>query len=67
MEQRNGRSSDKTSNDPCVGGFRVPTHSDFRILINNTVQNDVGSFETSAANYGAAKGFRSKKSSRDPT
>ncbi|AQX84667.1 hypothetical protein I6H88_17160 [Elizabethkingia bruuniana] len=51
----------KTSNDPCVGGFRVPTHSDLRTLINNTVQNDVGSFETSAANYGAAKVFRSKK------
>ncbi|ATL42929.1 hypothetical protein OZ664_04250 [Elizabethkingia sp. HX WHF] len=51
----------KTSNDPCEEGFRVPTNPDLRTLINNTVQENIGRFETSNTNYGAAKVLRSKK------
>ncbi len=47
----------KTGNDPCPPGYRVPTRAQWDgVLANNTITN-VGTFNTSATNYGAGKKF----------
>jgi uncharacterized protein (TIGR02145 family) len=44
-------------NDPCPPGFRVPTKAQWDgVMANNTITN-VGSFTSSATNYGAGKKF----------
>ncbi len=47
----------KTANDPCPPGFRVPTVAQWDGVIANNTKTDVGSFTSSATNYGAGKKF----------
>ncbi|GHE36681.1 hypothetical protein GCM10017764_19800 [Sphingobacterium griseoflavum] len=52
-----------TANDPCPAGWRIPTRTEWNLLLANTTQNqsdNVGtSWSASATNYSTAKVFRS--------
>jgi hypothetical protein len=46
--------SDKTVNDPCPDGFRVPTVAQWDGVLENNPQHSVGTWSTSAINYSSA-------------
>ncbi|WP_326984788.1 hypothetical protein VUJ46_09750 [Chryseobacterium sp. MYb264] len=52
----------KTGNDPCPAGFRVPTKEKWQALVNNTSQSNIGTYNWSDTNFGAAKVFTSGNS-----
>jgi uncharacterized protein (TIGR02145 family) len=49
--------SQKTDNDPCPDGFRVPTKSQWDGVRNNNTQSIVGTWSDSATNYSSARMF----------
>jgi uncharacterized protein (TIGR02145 family) len=49
--------SQKTANDPCPSGFRVPTKTEWDGVLNNNTQCTVGSWSYSATNYSSARFF----------
>jgi uncharacterized protein (TIGR02145 family) len=51
--------SQKTTNDPCPAGFRVPTKAQWQGVLDNNSQNTVGTWSYSATNYSAARFFGS--------
>ena len=47
----------KTPDDPCPVGYRVPTKAQWDGVLANNTQTNVGTFTTSATNYGAGVKF----------
>jgi uncharacterized protein (TIGR02145 family) len=47
----------KTANDPCPAGYRIPTKAQWGGVSANNTYADVGTFTSSATNYGSGKKF----------
>ena len=54
----------KTANDPCPGGYRVPTQTELRGVLNNNTLKRVGTWANSSTNYGTAIYFRNATDGR---
>ncbi|HCD9234059.1 TPA: hypothetical protein NEG48_001032 [Elizabethkingia anophelis] len=48
----------KTINDPCPNGYRVPTQSEWRAVLNYNTLERAGTWVNSSSNYGTAIYFR---------
>jgi len=51
--------TEKTVNDPCPTGFRIPTDQQMYYLYKNSSQTTIGTFTNSPSNFGSAKVFSS--------
>jgi uncharacterized protein (TIGR02145 family) len=47
----------KTANDPCPAGYRIPTKAQWDGVSANNTYTNVGTFTSSATNYGSGKKF----------
>ncbi len=50
---------DKTANDPCPAGWRIPTRTEWNAIAANNQRTVVGTFVNSATNYGTATQYTS--------
>ena len=50
----------KTNEDPCPGGYRIPSKLEFESLIATTTQSNIGEWSEGSSNFSSAKVFISK-------
>ncbi|MFZ4862262.1 hypothetical protein ACL9RF_08755 [Sphingobacterium sp. Mn56C] len=58
------RPEKSAKHDPCPAGYRVPTETEVKHLVENTVISNIGKFEDKIKNYSAAKVLTSKRNSK---
>jgi uncharacterized protein (TIGR02145 family) len=49
--------SEKTTNDPCPAGYRIPTKSQWDGVLGNNIQRTVGTWDSDNTNYSSARFF----------
>ncbi|AQX02246.1 hypothetical protein [Elizabethkingia anophelis] len=59
-----GWTSSGGPNNPCVGGFHVPTEAEWQAVINNNTMRRVGTWVNSVTNYGSGVYFSANGSER---